>query len=247
MNVSLYQAAAAMNAHSRWQEVIAENLTAGTVPGHRKQNVTFAQVEAGLAAQHSGGVRNAFYIPSAITSTTFQQGIIRPTGEKLDFAIDGPGFFEVQLPNGEKGYTRDGQFQLNAQGQLTTKRGHLVLSDSGPVQVDPGNPQPVTISPDGNISQGDDSKGKLRIAEFADPNKLVSAGAGYYIIGQSGLLAEDPQSSNLRQGYLEVGEPSPSFEMSQLITSMRAFEANQKVITMQDERLGRAINELGHT
>jgi flagellar basal-body rod protein FlgF len=244
MNVSLFQAAAAMNAQSRWQEVITQNLAASSVPGYRKQDISFAQVEAGLPANQVGGIQGRFAIPTAVMSTNFQNGSLRATGNKLDFALEGPGFFEVQLPSGETGYTRDGEFHLDAQGQLVTKQGYTVLSDGGPVQFDPSNSAPLTVANDGSISQGTDVKGKLRVVEFAQPEQLTATGQGFFITGDANLTAENAVNSSVRQGFLESANTSPTAEMSQLIAAMRMFEANQKVVSMQDERLGKTISEL---
>src|SRR6266536_6031406 len=129
MNVSLYQAAAAMNANSRWQEVIAENLAGSSIPGSRKQDVSFSAVSAGMAPGLAGLHGGGFVMPMSTATVNFQQGTLRPTTLPTDLAIEGPGFFEVQLPNGSHGFTRDGELQLNAQGQLVTKQGYLVLGD----------------------------------------------------------------------------------------------------------------------
>src|SRR6185503_104226 len=99
MNVSLYQAAAAMNATSRWQEMISDNLADSSVPGARKQDISFAAVEAGLPSSRLGMNGDRFVIPAARPALNFQQGEINPTGIVTDFAIDGPGFFQVQMPN----------------------------------------------------------------------------------------------------------------------------------------------------
>src|SRR5690242_5055152 len=130
MNVSLYQAAAAMNANSRWQEVLADNLAGSSIPGSRKQDVSFSAVSAGMA-QGLPGLQGANYVmPASNTAVNFQQGTMRPTSLPTDLAIDGPGFFEVQLPNGAHAFTRDGELQLSAQGQLVTKQGYPVLGDT---------------------------------------------------------------------------------------------------------------------
>ena len=106
MNVSLYQAAAAMNAQSRWQELITENLASGSVPGFRKQDICFSAIEAGLDPTATG-LNNAHYvIPAAHTALNLQPGELRSTGNKFDFALEGPGFFEVQLSDGSRHYTR---------------------------------------------------------------------------------------------------------------------------------------------
>src|SRR5215469_4466382 len=201
MNVSLYQAAAAMNANARWQELISNNLADSSVPGARKQDVSFAAVEAGLPSGQLGLNGENFVMPAAHGAINFSQGEINPTGVSTDFAIDGPGFFQVQLPNGGTAFTRDGEFQLNAQGQLVTKRGFPVMGDAGPVQLDPNNSAPVTVSATGEVSQGGESKAKIKMVEFKDPHELTVAGAGYYLWNNAGQKPMDAQTSVMRQGY----------------------------------------------
>jgi len=165
-----------MNANARWQEVIAENLASSSIPGARKQELSFAAVEAGIT---NGGVQTAAghsIIPSAKSAVDFQPGALRPTGGAKDLAIEGTGFFEVQLPNGARAYTRDGEFHMSAQGQLVTKQGYQVMSDSGALQFDSNNPGPISVSADGTVSQGADAKGHLKIVEFQDPRELTPMG-----------------------------------------------------------------------
>jgi flagellar basal body rod protein FlgG len=248
MNVSLYQAAAAMNAQTRWQEMITENLAGGTVPGFRKQEISFADVAATSPVEMNGATPSGFFIPVARTSTSFQQGELRPSGESTDFAIDGPGFFEVELPNGDKGYTRDGQFQLNAKGQLTTKQGYPVLGNSGPIQFDPNNAAPLTVSITGQITQAGMHKGQLRLVEFSNPNQLTATADGCLVADQPGATPTPADSNTtVHQGFLEAPNSSPTVEMSSLINAMRVFEANQKVLQTQDDRMGRAIADLSGT
>jgi flagellar basal body rod protein FlgG len=247
MNVSLYQAAAAMNAQARWQELITQNLAAGAVPGFRKQDISFSTVEAGLDSTAStlSGLR--YMIPAASAATNFQQGEIRATGSSMDFAIEGPGFFEVQLPDGSRAYTRNGELQLSAQGQLVTNQGFPVLGEGGPIQLDPNNAAPVTMSPSGDISQGDQVKGRVRLVEFSQPGSLTPTSGGLFLANQPGTQPVTATASSIRQGFLEGSNASPTAEMASLITSMRLFEANQKVLQAQDDRMGRAITDLGGT
>jgi flagellar basal-body rod protein FlgF len=238
MNVSLTQAAAAMNASARWQDIIAQNLSASSVPGFKKQDISFESVAA-------GNMQNA-QMPSAHVATNFQQGEIRPTGVPTDVAIEGDGFFEVQLPNGGNAFTRDGEFQINAQGELVTKQGYSVLTDSGAVQMDLNNPAPLSISADGTVSQGAESKGKLKITAFTNPQLLAPAGFGQYRANDPHLQSSEVASPTMRQGYLEAGNTSSVVEMANLIIAMRQYEANQKVVQTQDDRMGRAITELGN-
>jgi len=247
MNVSLYQAAAAMNANERWQDMITENLATTSAPGSRKQEISFSDVAAGRVPGSSGASGAQYFMPMAHTSINFQQGEMAPTGNATDLAIDGRAFFEVQLPNGKKAYTRDGEFQINAQNQLVTKQGYLVMSDNGPVQLDPNNSSPITVSANGDISQGDRSQGHLRLVEFPDPNKLSALGPGLFVANKLDTVPLPATSAMVRQGYLEASNTTPTMQMSSLITSMRMFEANQKVITMQDDRMGKTISDLAGT
>jgi flagellar basal-body rod protein FlgG len=248
MNVSLYQAAAAMNANSRWQELIAENLANSSVPGARKQDITFSSVQAGLPSGELGMNGERFAIPAAHSATNFSEGQMNPTGVSTDFAIDGPAFFQVQLPTGNAAFTRNGSFQLNGQGQLVTQQGYPVASESGgPVQLDPANSAPMTVSADGNVSQGSEPRGRIRMAEFSDPHQLSVLGGGYFISDDPNVKANTAKSSQMRQGYLEGANSSPTTEMASLITAMRMFESNQKVLQAQDDRMGRVISDLGGT
>jgi len=247
MNVSLYQAAAAMNATSRWQEMISDNMADSSVPGARKQDISFAAIEAGLPSGRLGLNGERFVMPAARPALNFQQGEINPTGVSTDFAVDGPGFFQVQMPNQEITFTRDGEFHVNAKGQLITKRGFPVMGDGGPVQLDPNNSAPIMVSANGSVSQGGETKGHIKLVEFKDPHVLAVMGGGYYSLTKADLKPDDAQTSSVRQGYLEAANTSPTIEMSSLITAMRMFESNQKVMQMQDDRLGRVITDLGGT
>lgn len=238
MNVSLYQAAAALNASARWQDIISQNLASGSVPGFKKQDITFSSVEA---AQGKGGL-----IPTTQTVTNFQQGQIRPTNVPTDVAIEGDGFFEVQLPSGQTAYTRDGEFQFNAQGQLVSKQGYLVQTDGGPIQMDPKIAGPISIAPDGTVSQGSNQLGKLKITTFNDPHLLTQIGNSYFAANDPHLVPTAVATPTVRQGYLEAGNTSSIVEMANLISAMRQFEANQKVVQMNDDRMSRAITELGN-
>ncbi len=249
MNISLYQAASALNANARWQEVIADNLASSSTPGFRKQELNVEAVRAGLLPAPGQAVPGAtahFALPSASTSTNFVPGELRYTGVNTDLAIEGSGFFEVQLPNGSSAFTRDGEFRFNGQGQLTTKQGFPVLGDSGPVQIDSNNPAPVTISASGEISQGTDQLGSIRPVDFDQPQLLKPISGGLFLANDPNLMRAVPTQTTLRQGWIEGSNTSVSTEMANLMTSMRAFEANQRVIQIQDQRMAKTIEQLGN-
>lgn len=244
MNVSLYQAAAALDANTRWQEIIAENLAASSVPGFKRQEITFEAVRSGRVPDGASlDAAKASALTRATFGTNFSQGELRYTGVPTDVAIEGTAFFAVQLPSGETGYTRNGEFHLNDQGQLVTKENYPVLSDAGPVQLDLNNRSELSISHTGEVSQGIDEKGRLRLVEFSDPRMLTQIGSGYFLAGPDAQATPAGEPS-VRQHYLEASNASAVTEMANLLIAMRSFEANQKLIQSQDERMARTISEL---
>ncbi len=248
MNVSLYEAAAALTASAHWQDIISQNLASSTIPGYKKQDLSYSAVSSGMMSSPTNGVgkNQLFAIPQTATSTNFQQGALKLTSVETDVVIIGTSFFQVQLPNGDKAYTRDGEFQINPQGQLVTKQGYLVLGDSGPIQLDIDDSAPLSISGTGEVTQGTDSKGSLALAEFNDVSLLQTIGGGLFIGNDPKLLVTTPTTVTVRQGYLESSNTSSVSEMIQLVAAMRHFETNQRIIQMHDQRMERVINELGN-
>jgi flagellar basal body rod protein FlgG len=247
MDVSLYQAAAAMNASSRWQEVISDNLAANQVPGFKKQELSFSAVQAGYmgsAARGAGSKRSE--MPLASTTTNFQAGELSPTGVATDLAIEGTGFFEVAMPDGTSGYTRAGGFRVDLKGQLVTKQGLAVMGQSGPLKLDPYNTAPITIDSTGEISQGGQIRGRLKLTEFDNPAGLAQTGSGQFVDPDLAAQPHDATTSAVRQGFLENANTSSMAEMGNLITAMRFYEANQKVIQSEDERVGRLISDVAN-
>jgi flagellar basal-body rod protein FlgF len=244
MDVSLYQAAAAMNASSRWQEVISDNLAAGQIPGFKKQNLSFNAVQAGFMPGHASTQR--FAMPLAKTSTNFQPGEMQTTGVATDLAVEGTGFFQAQMNDGTMGYTRDGQFQINTTGQLTTKQGLPIMGESGPIQLDVNNSAPMKVSSSGEVSQGSEVKGRIKIWDFANPGALTVTGAGLFINSDPSVQPQASTTASVSQGFLEGGNTSSLTEMGNLITASRLFEANQKVIQTEDDRVGRLISDVGN-
>jgi flagellar basal body rod protein FlgG len=244
MNVSLFQAAAALNANARWQEVIAENLAASSIPGFKKQELSFGAIEAGLMANSVNGTQ-PFTLPRAAVTTNFRPGEFRFTGVKTDVALEGRGFFAVQLPDGNTAYTRDGEFQINSTGQLVTKQGFPVLGDNGPMQVDLNISAPLSISDSGQVTQGAEVRGTLRLVDFNDSKLLTPISRSYFLANHPDLRTEEAPDTTVRQGYLEAANTAAAEEMAHLIAAMRIYEANQRVIQAHDERMGKTIMELG--
>lgn len=235
-----------MTANASWQEAISENLASASIPGFKKQDLSFDAVQSGVMSQANPDPRVQFTLPRFSQSTNFSQGAVRPTGVPTDVAIEGKGFFTVQMPDGATAYTRDGEFHLNATGQLTTKQGNLVLGDGGPIQLDPKLGGNITISPTGEISQGDEVRGKLKVVDFNQPNDLRQVGGGCFVATTPGMQPIEAPLTKLRQGFLEGANTSPTMEMASLIGVMRGFEANQRMMQIHGDRMSRTISELGN-
>jgi flagellar basal-body rod protein FlgG len=183
-------------------------------------------------------------MPRASTQVNFEQGSLRPTGDKNDLAIEGPGFFEVQLPSGTTAFTRDGELSLNSLGQLVTKQGYQVMGEAGPIQLDPNNAAPLSIGPNGDVAQGADLKGRIKLTEFSDRSQLTPVGTGLFTDNSAALQGAPATDSRVRQGFLEAANTSVSLEMAHLMVAMRSFEAAQRMTQIQDERVGATIREL---
>lgn len=243
MDVSIYSAASAMNATEQWQDLIAANLSMAGVPGAHARAMSFESMQAGQATVAG----QPLVMPNSRITTDFTGGEMRRTNNDMDFGLIGPGFFTVQMPDGSKGYTRDGEFAVDKQGQLVTKTGFPVISDSGALRADPTNKAPLTISKDGVVSQGSVEKGKLAIVEFSKPQTLTPEGGGIYSNPNEELMPPQPGSNTqLQQGSIENSNVSPTLAMATMITAMRMFESNEKSMQMGSDRMSKAITELSN-
>lgn len=244
MNVSLYQAAAAMNASSQWEDIVSENLAASSVPGYRKKTLATEAVQAGLVSGNTGTAKH-FNIPESRVVTSFAPGETNFTGDNRDVALDGTGFFQVKLANGDEAVTRDGEFRTNSKGQLVSKEGYVVMSDNNnPIQLDPTSHDEVSINPGGQVLQGGVVKGKLGITDFENPELLTNTN-GVYFLTDNPALKTKASTAAVKDGFVEGANTSSLNEMANLLTSMRSFEANTKVIQMQDDRMNKTITDLG--
>jgi flagellar basal-body rod protein FlgG len=180
------------------------------------------------------------------TPSSFEQGAIASTGNDLDVALSGPGFFATRNAAGAVSYTRDGQFVRDAQGYLTTQSGDRVLSDNGSPIVLPAQGA-VSIDRTGTITVGQTQAGKLGITEFANLNALRPQGSNSYVDSGGTAGARPATQTTALQGSLEKSNADVVRSMVDLITNERWFDANQQVIQTQDNTTGQAIQNVGRT
>lgn len=249
MNIGLYQSASSLSALERWQDSVAQNISASQTTGYRKRTINFSTETAGeiqngsdARVGHDGGAPSVF--PKVNTGINFVSGETQPTRREFDIAIQGDGFFEVQRADGSRAYTRNGEFRLRADRTLTTASGDEVLSAAGsPITLVPGG-GPLVVNPDGTLFQSETSIGKISVQKFANNALLVPGEGGYFTAG-GGLQPQPVESPELLQGYIEGSNVTPLREMVDLVVISRAYEANQKMITAIDQQLGKTLEALG--
>ncbi len=175
------------------------------------------------------------------------QGDIISTGNPLDVALDGEGFFPVQTKDGIR-YTRRGNFRLNKNNVLVTHKGDPVVGQGGQITIPPGSPT-VTIDAKGKISvgkgKGNRSVGQLKIVNFDDPKKLIKTGNDLFILKDTDIKEISVKKFSLKQGFLESSNVKPMKEMTKMIEVLRTYQAYQQVIQTFDSVNARAVNDIG--
>lgn len=249
MNIGLYQSASALSALERWQDAVAQNITSSETNGYRKRTVNFTTTTAGQIQTDPRGRASAdttfeTLFPKVNTGINYSTGQTQPTRRDFDIAIQGDGFFEIQMPDGSRAYTRSGEFRMRSDRTLVTAGGGEVLTDAGAPISMIANGQPLVVNHDGSLFQGDVALGKLSVQRFANVNQLIPTAGGYFI--PAGNMAPEPvQNPELLQGYLESSNVTPLREMVDLVLISRAYEANQKIITTIDEQMNKTLEALG--
>jgi flagellar basal-body rod protein FlgF/flagellar basal-body rod protein FlgG len=225
MDSGYYAASTALVSRTQALDTIANNLANASTVGYRAQHNIFSSVlQAAGGSQFENAVNN-FGVLSG-TSIDESQGAMQKTGNNLDVAIQGAGFFTVQTPAGPM-YTRNGSFQVSSQGLLTTSAGDPVMGQGGPLTLPKGD---ISISADGTISSKGAVVGRLKLAQFKPGTELSSAGETYYSAPANTEIADT--GSEVKQGMLESSNVNPVSAMVELITAQRSAEMMQKALTM---------------
>jgi flagellar basal-body rod protein FlgG len=235
MERGLYIAAAGMLAEQVRQDALANDLANVSTPGYKNDRAaqsSFADLV--LANRQTGAQVGELSLGARIDAlTTFLgQGALRDTGEPLDVALDGEGFIAVETSGGVR-YTRNGQLVVDAGGRLVTASGaHTVLGDGGqPIQV--GQADRLEISLDGRVTVAGREAGTIQVVALEGATK-----EGETLF--AGTPGARPATTSVRQGYLEGSGVDAARAMVDMIVSLRAYEAGQRVLRTIDDTLGRA-------
>lgn len=251
---SLWIAKTGLEAQQLSMDVIANNLANVSTNGFKRSRAIFEDLLYQTLRQPGAKSTQQTEIPSGLqigtgvhpvaTERIHTQGNLQQTGNSLDVAISGAGFFQVLQADGTTAYSRDGSFQLNSQGQIVTASGYVVQ----PAITVPATAISITISRDGIVSalsSGSSTPtqiGQLQLASFINPGGLQSQGENLYIeTASSGSPSTGNPGSNalgyLNQGYVETSNVNVAEELVNMIQTQRAFEMNSRAISASDQML----------
>ena len=246
-------AATGMSAQQLHVEVIANNMANINTTGFKTSRAEFSdllyQTERLQGVSNRGrdvivpeGAQVGLGVRTAAIRTVNEQGTLQATGNNLDFALTGRGWFQVTGPDGDTLYTRAGSFNTNAAGQIVTLDGYALV----PAMTVPTGAKSINVSESGAVSVSLDGQtapqsiGQLTISNFANEAGLQALGGNLFKVTEASGAAvngvpADPGFATVKQGYLESSNVDPVKEITELITAQRSYEMNSKVIQAADE------------
>jgi flagellar basal-body rod protein FlgG len=251
---SLWTGTTGMNAQQLNMDVIANNLANVSTTGFKKSRADFQDLmyqvmkvpgsQSSADTESPTGIQIGLGVRPAAVQKLFTEGDIIQTGNELDVAIEGTGFFQVEMPNGTTAYTRSGSFKRDSNGRLTTSDGYPIL----PAITIPDGSRQITISETGVVSAkiGEDTVsteiGALEIVSFTNNSGLTAVGRNLFLESaasgspESGIPGDDGYGT-LAQSYIEGSNVNIVEEMASMITTQRAYEINSKSIQTSDEMM----------
>lgn len=241
MNYGLYTSFLGMKARQRTLETQANNIANAMTAGFKAARLNYSTIEADLKGSTSG--QNL--VAGAVTSgaTDFSPGAINQTGRNLDIAIEGNGFLQIQTPRGER-FTRAGNLTLDANGQLVTHNGDLIVGTKGAITVPRGGE--ISIGTDGTLSVNGKNFDKLKIVEFENPTTALQKEGDSLFMRTGSEEVLPATKSRVIQGALEGSNINSITEMVSMMNNTREFESIQKSVSLIMNDLGRKIaGEIG--
>lgn len=253
---SLWISKTGMDAQQTQLDVVSNNLANVGTTGFKRarvafedllyQNVRQAGANSSQQTQLPTGLQIGTGVKPVATPRMFTQGNLQRTDNQFDLAINGPGFFQIQMPDGTTAYSRDGTFHVDANGTLVTSNGFALQ----PSITIPPNAINVTIGQDGTVTANipgqvnPQNVGSIQLASFINPAGLESRGQNLFVeTAASGTANANTPGTNglgmLNQGYLETSNVNVVEELVSMIQTQRAYEINSKAIQTSDQMLGR--------
>jgi flagellar basal-body rod protein FlgF len=236
MENSLYLALSKQMAMRTNMDIVANNIANMNTPGFRGQNVVFEE----YLSDPRGNEDALSFVYDYGQYDVTKPGSVSQTGNSLDVALNGPGFFGVNGPDGEA-FTRAGNFAMKADGTLITNAGFTVQGNGGGEITIPDGSEYITISEDGRMSNQDGEIGQIKIAEFENLQTLEAIGNNLY---KTDAAQQEPANTKAKQGHLEGSNVNSVTEMTRMIEISRGYTSIQKLMEKENERLRSAIQKL---
>jgi flagellar basal-body rod protein FlgF len=235
METTAYIALSRQMALRRHMDVIANNIANMTASGFKAEALMYEPV----VSDAGRGQRLAF-VQDVGVARDLRAGPMTPTGNPLDLAIEGPGYFAIATDQGTR-YGRSGQFRLSDFGELVTVAGDPVLDDGGAPLTLPLEAGPIAVAADGTVSSAQGVVGRIGLVEFADEQRLRKVGGGLYRAEQPPAPAE---RGRVVQGVLEGSNVQPILELTGMMATVRAYQGMQRLLDTHHELQRRAIERV---
>lgn len=256
---ALWTAASGMQAQQKNIDVVAHNLANVNTTGFKRSRADFQDLIYQNLKSTGAPATNATQVPTGIqiglgtrlaaVTKIFSPGDFTQTGNELDIAIEGDGFFQIQQPDGTTGYSRAGAFKRDSQGRVVTPEGNPLL----PEIVIPNNATKINIGSDGTVSvqqagqNAPTTVGNIQLASFSNPSGLSAQGKNIYLPSDASGTATTGTPGleglgSIAQGLLEMSNVNVAEEMVNMIVGQRAYEINSKAVQASDEMLQTANN-----
>lgn len=243
METSTYIALSRQGGLQRQMDIVAHNIANMNTAGFKGQDMMFVE----HLVKSRGGEKllgnKLAYARDISTLINFSEGPMEKTGNPLDLAITGDGFFVVRTPQGER-YTRNGRFKLDEGGQLVNQSGQPVLSSGGQPFILAPEDTEITVSRDGTIATNNGNLGKLKLVRFENPQQLKRSAGSLYASESPPIDVEQP---SITQGMLEGSNVQPIFEMAKMIDIHRTYDSVRNFIEREDDRMRNMIREMART
>ncbi|HEY9163030.1 MAG TPA: flagellar basal-body rod protein FlgF [Magnetovibrio sp.] len=240
METTTYIALSNQGALRREMDSIANNMANMNTTGFKRERMMFVDQ---LTRSRSGDFiadQRLSFVRDIASYRDISEGPIEQTGNTLDIAIHGDGYFTIQTPGGER-YTRSGNFRLDNGGQLVTQDGYSVLSDAGAPIFFAREDTTITIAGDGSIATENGQLGKLKIVTFDNEQDMLGVGSGLYSTNQAPIDKPDAQ---VAQYALEKSNIEAITEMTRMMDVNRRYASTQKMIDSEDERIRKMVRDL---
>ncbi len=247
MSGAIYMAAAgAMNNKLRL-EIISNNIANVNTSGYKEDRINFKGFELINSSDVQEINQNTpkVLLPISLgTKPDFTAGNMQYTGNKLDVALEGDGYFSIKTPDGIR-YTRSGNFTLNNEGLLVTQAGFPVLGDGGEIKIADIDDQNFVIDEEGSITVDNKEINSLKIVDFATTYSLKKVGDTLFAMEDPSVSEITPEKIKVKEGFLEGSNVNAVRSMINMIDAIRGYETYQKIIRSIDEVTGKTVNEVG--